>query len=164
MSHNLALIIALALPAIVFTVLRVNGSMVFLSVALGAVLVQYVASEANTLLHLMSAHVSPVSTSTLQLILLLAPAAVTSVVTVFSAHGRLKTVLNFFPSAAAGALAVLLAVPLLTPGLRYAFEGQTAWHYLSNAEALVVGIGAAVSLFFLWTQRASFKQHDKRKR
>lgn len=163
MSHNLALIIALALPAVLFTALRVNASMVFLSLALGAVLVQYVASEANTLMHLMSAHVSPVSVSTVQLALLLIPAAVTSVVTVFSMHGRLKTVLNFFPAAAAGALAVLLAVPLFPPGLRFALEKQQAWHYLSNAEALVIGIGAAVSLFFLWTQRASFKHHDKRR-
>src|SRR5438874_1694479 len=113
MSHNLVLIIVLALPAIVFTILRVNASMVFLSVALGAVLVEYVASEANTLMHLASAHVSPVSTSTLQLALLLIPAGVTSVVTVFSMHGRLRTTLNFFPAVAAGALAVLLAVPLL---------------------------------------------------
>jgi len=137
--------------------------MVFLSLALGAILVQYVASEANTMLHLMSAHVSSVSTSTIQLALLLIPAAITSVVTLFSTHGRLKVMLNFLPAAATGALAVLLAVPLLPPGLRNAFQGQPAWRYVSNAEALVVGVGAAVSLFFLWTQRASFKQHDKRK-
>lgn len=164
MNHNIALIVALAIPAIVFVVLRVNASMVFLSLCLGAVLVQYVASEANTMMHLMTAHVSPISTSSLQLILLVAPAVVTTVVTVFSVHGRMKNLVNIFPALAASALAMLLAVPLLPPGLRNNLEGQAAWHYLSNAEALVVGVGALVSLVFLWSQRSFFKQHDRRRK
>jgi hypothetical protein len=163
-NHNIALIVALALPAIVFVVLRANASMVFLSLCLGAVLVQYVASEADTMMHLMSAHVSPISTSSLKLILLVAPAAVTTFVTVFSVHGRIKNLINLFPAIATGALAVLLAVPLLPPGLRYNLETQHAWHYLSNAEALVVGVGALISLVFLWSQRSWFKQHDKRRK
>ena len=164
MNHNIALIIALAVPIVAFVVLRVNASLIFLSLCLGAVLVQYVASEATTLMHLMSAHVSPLSTSSLQLVLLIAPAVVTTIVTIFSVHGRLKTMINVLPAIAAAALAVLLAVPLLTPGLRHNLQGQVAWHYLSNAEALVVGVGALVSLVFLWTQRNFFKQGDKHRR
>lgn len=164
MNHNLLLLIALALPAIVFAVLRMNASLVFLSLCLGLVLVQYVASEANQLIHLAAAHVSPVSTSTIQLALLVAPAAVTGIVTIFSVRGRLKTMMNLLPSVAASALLLLLAIPLLPPGLRYNLQGQQAWHYLSNAEALVVAAGATVSLCFLWTQRSLFQRHEKRHR
>ena len=164
MNHNLSLLIALALPVVLLVVLRINASLVFLSLCLGAVLVQYVASEANTLIHLMSSRVSPISTSSIQLLLLVAPAAVTMVVTVFSVHGRIKGLVNLLPSVAAGALLLLLAVPLLPPGLRYNLQGQQAWRYISNAEALVVSAGAVVSLFFLWTQRSLFQHKDKRRR
>jgi hypothetical protein len=164
MNHNIVLLIALAAPAVVFVALRVNASLVFLSLCLGAVLVQYVASEANTLMHLASSHVNPISTSSVQLLLLVVPAAVTTVVTVFSIRGRIKNMVNLLPSIATNALLVLLAVPLLPPGLRSNLEGQHVWHFLSNAQALVVAAGAAVSLFFLWTQRSFFQHREKRRR
>jgi hypothetical protein len=164
MNQNIVLIIALAVPVIVFLVLRVNASLVFLSLCLGAVLVQYVASEANNFLQLMSTHVNAVSTMSVQLLLLLAPAAVTCVVTLFSVHGRMKNIVNFLPAVASSALFVLLAVPLLPPGLKHSMEAQQAWHYLSNADALVVSAGALVSLCFLWTQRNFFQHQDKRRR
>ncbi|HSW99951.1 MAG TPA: hypothetical protein VLH38_02865 [Patescibacteria group bacterium] len=164
MNHNLALLIALALPAIVFAVLRVNASLVFLSLCLGTVLVQYVASEADQLIHLASAHASPIGTSTMKLALLVAPAAITSVVTVFSIRGRIKTMINFLPSLSAGALLILLVVPLLPPGLRNNLQGQQVWHYLSNAESLVVAAGATVSLSLLWTQRSLFQHGERRRR
>ncbi|HEX7963338.1 MAG TPA: hypothetical protein VF466_01985 [Candidatus Saccharimonadales bacterium] len=164
MNQNILLLVALAAPALVFVVIRINASLVFLSLCLGAVLVQYVGSEANDLLHLLSPHAGAISNSTVQFFLLLAPAAVTSVVTIFSVHGRIKNFVNILPSVAASALFVLLAVPALTPGLKHSLQGQTAWHYLSNAEALVVASGAVVSLGFLWTQRRFFQHHDKRRK
>ena len=164
MDHNIALIIALAVPAVLFVAIRINASLVFLSLCLGAVLVQYVGSEASTLMHLATPRAGPASTSTIQFLLLVAPAAVTSLVTVFSVHGRLKNVVNVLPAVAAAALFVLLALPALPPGLRHELQGQQAWHYLSNAQSLVISAGAVVSLGFLWTQRAFFQHHDKRRR
>ena len=164
MPHNLVIILALAVPAIVFVVLRINAAMVFLSLCLGAVLVQYVAPEANNFLQLISAHVNAISSMSVQLLLLVAPAAVTAVVTVFSVHGRVKGMVNLLPAVAVSALFVLLAVPLLPPGLRHTMQSQHAWHYLSNADALVVSAGALVSLCFLWTQRGLFQHGEKRKR
>ena len=162
MSHNLALLIALVVPLVLLVVLRVNASMVFLSLCLGEVLVLYVASQANEMIGLFAPHVSPFSTSSLQLALLLVPAVVTMVVTLFSVHGKAKNVINVLPAAAASALAVLLVVPLLTPGLRFALEEQTAWLYLSKSEAFVVAAGALISLLFLWSQRRHFKQPEKK--
>jgi len=157
------LLIALAAPVLVFLLLRVNASLVFLSLCLGAVLVQYVAPEANNLLQLISPKVNTASSLSVQLLLLVTPAAVTTLVTIFSVHGRLKNMVNFLPALAAGALFVLLAVPVLPGGLKHDLQSQQAWHYLSNADALIVSSGALVSLCFLWTQRAFFQHSDKRR-
>lgn len=163
MSHNLALIIALAAPVFVMTVLRVNAALVFLSLCLGAVLVEYVAGEANSLVTLFSEQAGSASASSIQLALLFAPTIVTLVVTIFSMHGKLKVPLNILPALGASALAILLTVPLLPFGLRFALEEQAIWEHLVKAQALVVGAGAVVSLAFLWTQRRSLKHHDKRR-
>lgn len=164
MSYNLVLIIALAAPVLVFTVLRINAALVFLSLCLGAVLVEYVAGEANSLITLFSEQAGTVSASTMQLALLLAPAVVTSVVTIFSLRGKMKILLNILPALAASSLALLLVVPLLPTGLRFELEMQEVWRQLIKAQALIVGVGALASLVFLWLQRGSFKHHDKRRK
>lgn len=164
MNDNLALIAALVVPALVFIILRINASLIFLSLCLGTVLVQYVAGETVTLMHLATAHVSPISTSSVKLLLLVAPAAVTTVVTLFSVRGRIKGVFNILPSFAASSLLVLLAVPMLPPGIGHALQLQPTWHYLSNAESLAVAAGAVVSLLFLWTQRSFFQHNERRRR
>src|SRR5262245_42361976 len=135
MSHNFVLIVALVLPPLLFLVLRVNAAMVFLSVCLGSVLVEHVATQAGDMLGLFTPNVSSVSRSTIELSFLLAPAVVTTIVTIFSVHGRLKVVLNAVPAAAASMLAVLLSVPLLSKGLMFALEKQPVWRLLWNAEA-----------------------------
>ena len=163
MPHNLALILALAVPFAAMVVLRINAAMVFLSLCLGAVLVQYVAGQADDLFHAFAPHAGNVSTTTISLVLLAAPAVLTAILTVLSVHGPAKVWLNMLPAVAASALAVLLAVPLLPGGLRNGFESQSAWHAVSSAEALVIGMGGFMSLVFLWSQRKFFKQHDKRR-
>jgi hypothetical protein len=157
MPHNLALILALAVPFAVMALLRINAAMVFLSLCLGAVMVQYVAGQADDLFHAFVPHAGNVSTTTLSLALLLAPAVMTAVLTVFSVHGGAKVWLNFLPAAAAAALATLLTVPLLPAGIKHTFESQSAWHVVSSSEALVIGVGGFMSLVFLWSQRRFFK-------
>lgn len=164
MPNDLALIVSLLAPALVLALLRINAALVFLSLCLGAVLVQYVAGEANSLITLFSKQAGTLSASSMQIVLLLAPAIVTSVVTVFSVHGKLKILLNILPALAASALAVLLVVPLLPTGLRFELEAEQTWRILVKSQALIVGMGALVSLAFLWMQRGSFKHRDKRRK
>lgn len=163
MSYNIILILALALPTLLFLLLRVNAAMVFLSICLGAVLVDHVATEAITMLGLFTPKANQLSQMSIQLALLLAPAVATTVFTMLSVHGRIKVVLNLIPAAAASMLAVLLVVPLLPRSLMYSLQTQEVWRMLWNSEALVIGAGALVSLFFLWTQRRSFRNPDKHK-
>jgi len=163
MSHDIALIIALALPILIFLLLRVNAALVFLSVCLGAVLVDHVASDANMIVGSFSPTTNSLSQTTIELCLLLVPAVITTIIMSFSVHGRLKVVLNFFPAVASSMLLVLLAIPMLPHGIAFAFMIQPSWRMLSNAEAMVISLGALVSLFFLWTQRRNFRGHNKKK-
>jgi hypothetical protein len=163
MSHDLILIVALVLPILLFLILRVNAAMVFLSVCLGAVLVDLVWGDANLIVGSFSPTTNSLSQTTVELLLLLVPAVTTTVIMALSVHGRLRVFLNLFPAAASSMLIVLLAVPMLPRGLAFALMTQPTWTMLSNAEALVIGLGALVSLFFLWTQRRNFRHHDKRK-
>ena len=164
MSHEIALILALALPVLLLVVLRINAAMVFLSLSLGAILVEYVAGEANSLITLFSAEAGSVSASTIQLFLLFTPAAVTCIVTLFSVRGGLKAMVNILPAAATAAFAVLLAVPLLAPGLRFELEQLALWDELVRSQALIVGAGALISLAFLWFQRHHLRHQDKKRK
>ncbi|HZM64500.1 MAG TPA: hypothetical protein VFB59_05180 [Candidatus Saccharimonadales bacterium] len=164
MPNDLALVVALAAPTLALVLLRINAALVFLSLCLGAVLVQYVAGEANSLITLFSKQEGTLSASGIQLTLLLAPAIVTCIVSVLSVHGKLKTMLNILPALASSALGMLLVIPLLPSGLRFELETEQVWQVLVKSQALVVGAGALVSLTFLWMQRGSFKHHDKRKK
>ncbi len=78
MSHDVLLIGFAAAPFLVLTVLRVNAAFVFLSLCLGEVLVQYVSADVNSFMQIFAARVSPVGDSTMRLVLLFAPAALTT--------------------------------------------------------------------------------------
>ncbi len=153
MSHDVFLIAMFAVPVVALSVLRINAVMVFLSLCLGEVLVRFVASEANTMLTLFAPNASKISTSTIQITVLLLPAILTSVFMVFSIHGKGKLAFNVLPSLGVGSLTALMVVPLLPVGTQRAIESQPLWMQLSKLQSLVVGVSAIVSLVFLWMQR-----------
>ena len=72
MAHYIPLLISLFAPLVVFTIFGVNAAVVFLSLCLGQVLVQYVGTEAISGLTTLSPHLSELNKSMLQLGLLLA--------------------------------------------------------------------------------------------
>lgn len=160
MPNNIELIIALLIPVIILTVLRINAAMVFLSLCLGYVLVQFVANDADSLISFIAPDATSVSASTLRLVMLFTPAILTSLIMLFSVSGRFRVAFNVLPAIGVSVLAMLLAVPLFTPGLHYAIQFQTVWQEISNAQALIVGSSAFVSLLFLWAQRRHSKSAE----
>ncbi|MBX6334780.1 hypothetical protein IRY61_05605 [Candidatus Saccharibacteria bacterium] len=161
MSYDVILLAALAIPVLLFLILRVNAAMVFLSVCLGAVLVDHVAGDADLIVNSFSPTTNSLSQTTIELLLLLVPTVLTAVIMAFSVQGKARVFLNLFPAAATSMLLVLLAVPMLPRSLAFNLMTQDVWRILSNAEALVIGAGALVSLFFLWTQRRNFRAQEK---
>lgn len=164
MSHDALLFGLIAAPFLVLTALRVNAAFVFLSLCLGEVLVQFVSNDVSSFMQVFTARVSPIGNSTMQLVLLFAPAVLTTVVMLFSMRGRTRMLLNALPAAATSLFAALLAVPLFAPGLRQGVEAESAWQQLSRAQSLVVLLGAVLSLLFLWSARKRQKATEDRKR
>lgn len=160
MPHNIELIIALVVPLIVLTVFRINAAMAFMSLALGFALVELVGKDAYSFVTFLSPGDS-LGKTTWQLILLLTPFILTCIFMVFSIHGRLKTLLNILPAAAVSAMGVLMAVPLLTSGLKKTIQAGPLWQQLSRAQTIIVISGAIVSLVMLWTQRRHAKKSER---
>jgi hypothetical protein len=163
MTQDLILIAALAAPVLVMIVLRINAAMVFLSLALGALLVQFLSPSAKELTNIITPHTGPMSDSTITLGFLVVPAVITAIFTVLSVSGRAKVMLNILPAAASSLLAILLAVPLLPSSIAKTIQAQPSWHVLSKSQALVVGVGAVMSLMFLWTTQRRGDKHKGRR-
>ncbi|HVW23120.1 MAG TPA: hypothetical protein VHB51_01365 [Candidatus Saccharimonadales bacterium] len=158
MSPALVLGAIIVLPIFVLMLLRVNAALVFLSLCLGDVLVQFVAGDANSFFSLLSKQnvtAKPISTSdqTIHLVLLLFPVVLTTIFMIRTVHGT-KLLLNFLPALGVGLLGALLVVPLLSPGLNSGILNTSLWQQVTQAQNLIVGSSALVCMFALWTQRS----------
>ena len=152
-SNSLEFALIILLPIVVLVVLRINAAMVFLSLCLGYVLVQFIANDSNSLINFLAPNTGSFSASSLRLALLFGPAVLTAIMMLFSVKGHIRTLINIFPAAGTSFLGVLLAVPLLTPGLRYSIDAQPIWQQISKMQAPIVGISALLSLLVLWAHR-----------
>ena len=152
----------LAVPVVLMTVLRINGPLVFLSVCLGNVLVQFVGPDALDLVHLFSPKSGSLTESTLRLILLLVPVVLTMLIMIHSVKGN-KIVFNILPAAGASFLLLLLVEPLLSPGTRGTITAPPLWAQIERSQDLVVGVSALLCLLFLWLQRPKHESDKKHK-
>lgn len=156
MSPAVILAGIVVVPVIVLMLLRVNAALVFLSLCLGNVLVQFMAPDANSFLVLFSAHVpkaASASNDTIKLILLLLPVLLTAIFMIRTVRGYGRLLLNLLPAAGVGLLGGLLVVPLLSPGLSHNIVDSSLWHQVQRAQDLIVGASALVCLLVLWLQR-----------
>jgi hypothetical protein len=141
------------LPVLVMMVLRINATLVFLSLCLGDVLVQFVAPDANSFMGLFMGHGSHADNNTIKLALLVLPVVLTAVFMIRTVRGGLRLLLNALPAIGVGLLAALLVVPLLSAGLRHNVVDSSLWQQVERAQDLIVGSSAFVCLLVLWLQR-----------
>lgn len=162
MSSNEAILIALFVaPLLILMVLRSNATLVFLSLCLGYVVMQFLGGEAQSFAQLFMTHAT-ISANIMKLGLLLFPAVFTTLFMIGTQRGA-KLAFNALPAIATGFLAAILIVPLLSPGLSHAVEMLSLWDQAMKLQALVIGAGALISLLFLWLQRPH-KGRDEGKR
>jgi hypothetical protein len=154
MSPDIVLLLLIGGPALLLMVLMANASLVFLSVCLGAVLLQLVGNDANDFFN---AFLPKLSGNNLQIGLLLLPVVLTTVFMIRTVKGG-KLAFNLLPALGCGFLLTLLLVPLLPGGEAYALQHSKTWDQVQNLQALVIGASALLCLLFLWTQRP--KSHD----
>ena len=140
-------------------ILRVNATLVFLSLCLGNVLVQFVAADANSFMSLIhSTRAAPITDTVatgnnlVKLLLLLLPAILTTLFMIKTVNGA-KLIINILPAAGVGLLGGLLVVPLLSPGLSVNIIASPLWEQVSRAQNLIVGSSALICLLVLWVQR-----------
>lgn len=153
------------LPIAVLMALRINAALVFLSLCLGDVLVQFVAPDANQFLALFAAHVPKgvdTGNNTIKILLLLLPVVLTAIFMIKTVKGYGKLALNILPAAGVGLLLTLLLTPLLPPGTSHNILNSKLWDQMQRAQDLIVGGSALICLLVLWLQRPK-TGHDKGK-
>lgn len=155
MNPLIILVILLAVPIVLLMALRINAALVFLSLCLGNVLVQFIGPDASTILASASAH--PVRTalpnqSYINFFLLLLPVILTMVIMIHSVKGA-KLAFNILPAIGVSLLGVLLAVPLLSSGTTDSIVTLPLWHKLASLQSLVLSVSAMLCLMLLWMQR-----------
>ncbi|HVV25668.1 MAG TPA: hypothetical protein VHC21_01375 [Candidatus Saccharimonadales bacterium] len=157
MSPELTLGAIVVIPAAVLMVLRINAALVFLSLCLGNVLVQFVASDASTWLTTFSSSHGEVTVAAthnnIKIALLLLPAVLTAIFMVRTVSGTPKLVLNILPAVGVGLLAGLLVVPLLASNLSHNIIASSLWWNAQQAENVIIAGSAIVCLVILWMQR-----------
>ena len=154
----LAVLIALVVvPIVLLFLLKVNAALVFLSLCLGNVLVQFAGYDAVSIVAGASTS-SYATASTIQLGLLVAPAILTVIFMMGTVQDKRKY-FNVLPAAGTGLLLALLAVPLLPPGLSHNIIALNQWQQAIEMQSGVVAASTLVCLVFLWASRP---KHDKK--
>jgi hypothetical protein len=149
----------LAVPTIIFMVLRVNASLVFLSACLGAVLSQYVGAEAN---NFFSLFMPSLQGNDIKIVLVALPVVLTTIFMIRTVHGG-RLMFNILPALGASLLLAILIVPLLSDAQVATVKASTTWHQIENLQALIVGVSALTCLFFIWLQRPKTGHHEGKK-
>lgn len=159
-------------PAVLLMLLRINAALVFLSLCLGNVLVQFVASDASAwLTTFTSSQTTTVVTTTnsnIKIALLLLPAVLTAIFMIRTVSGSSRLLLNLLPAVGVGLLGALLVVPLLEPQLSHDIIASSLWWNAQQIQNIIVGLSAVVCLVVLWMQRpksggSGLKKHRKHK-
>jgi hypothetical protein len=167
MDPMIILIILLTAPLLLLMALRINAALVFLSLCLGNVLVQFIGPDAATMLSSTSARapgVAAPSQSYVNLILLLLPVVLTTLIMIHSVKGKAKVAFNLLPALGVSTLGVLLAVPLLSKGLTGSITHEPLWHQLESLQTLILSASTFLCLLFLWMQRPKAHSEDKHHR
>jgi hypothetical protein len=157
MTPVITLTAIVIIPVVLLMALRINAALVFLSLCLGDVLVQFIAGDASSFFSLLSSsHITtPIHTSNnnVDLILLLLPVVLTAFFMIKTIRGTSRLLLNALPSAGVGMLGALLIVPLLPAGLSHNVIDSSLWSQVQRTQGLIVGASALVCLLVLWLQR-----------
>jgi hypothetical protein len=155
-TSTLALAAIILIPVMILMFLKINATLVFLSLCLGDVLVQFMSPDANQFLTLFSAHVPKgidASDNLIKILLLLLPVVLTALFMIRTVKGNNKLILNVLPALGVGLLGSLLLAPLLPSNLSHNVINTQLWSQIKDAQDLIVGVSGLSCLLVLWSQR-----------
>ena len=151
-------------PFLAVLLLHASGVFTFLSLCLGSVLATYVAGDANTVLASARSGGGLATMQWVQLGLLVAPMAVTILLTRKKSKG-VKLVLSATLALIAGALLALLATPYFSRALQADVTATELWHQLDSLQTAIILSGTGLVLFNLfstrWKPDKEGKKHKK---
>ncbi len=153
MNVYFPLALAIGVPIIILMALRINATLVFLSLCLGNLLVQFVGNDANSVISLASkAGAHSTNQTYVKIGLLLLPVMLTAVFMIKSVRGP-KLLWNILPAVGFSLVFVLLLVPLLPAGEAATLTRSAPWGQFVRSQTLIVGASTLICLLFLWMQR-----------
>jgi len=161
----ITLIAIVVAPVVLLMLLRINAALVFLSLCLGSVLVQFGAGDASSLLtdhaDQLPQQAANAGSDTVKLVLLLLPVVLTLIFMIRTVSGSGRLLLNALPSIGVGMLGALLVVPLLPPGLSHNIVDSSLWEQVKRTQDIIVSASAVVCLLVLWMQRPKTGGHHR---
>jgi len=160
---EIVLLLLLIVPVVLILVLRANATLVFLTLCVGAVVTQFLSADIAWFANAFLPWQAGLSANALHISLLLLPALITTLLMLGKLKGA-KALINVLPALAIGGLTPLLVVPLLYHTEADAISSLPLWHQLVHTQSLIVGVGALISLLFLWFQRPKKSKDDDKKK
>lgn len=147
-----------ALPVVIFSLLRVNAATAFLGLCLGSVLGNYVAEDFAEVLRGSLAPTPELNEMIIALLLLWLPVVLISVFMI-NTIGKKQIPQNLLPAIAVGLFGLILTAPVLTPEIAASIQATDIWDRLLQYQAVIVALGTLISLLFLRMRKK--EEHHK---
>lgn len=144
-------------PAAITFLLKSNAALSFFALCAGFVVISFAGADIADLTKNLSFQIN---NTTLNLGLLIAPIALTLLLTRKTFSGSLKLLLNCVVALCAGILLALVAVPLLSESARLDFANNTIWSDLQRIQTPAIAGGAFLSLILIWFGKSAY--HPKK--
>ena len=134
-------------PLALTILLKSNAALAFLSLCASFVLITFASADIKDLSSNLSLQLT---SSSLNLILLIVPVVLTLLLTRKSFSGPIKLTLQSAAALCTGALLALVAVPLLNASTRQNFATSWGWDNLQNIQTTTIVAGVLLSLLLVW--------------
>jgi len=153
-------VVLILLPACLAFLLRSNGALAFLAVCGGFTAMSLSGSDIEQLFG--KTKITSLTSSNVDLILLIAPLLLTLLLTHKSAPSQTHwRVIHTVCSLLAGGLLAVVAAPIVSSILNTNYSNSPVWKNLQSAQGYVIGAGLLLSLLVIWfgSPKHSGKKH-----
>lgn len=158
---DIAILAIIAVPALLFIVLRSNAAVGVLSLFAGSVIAQTASGDTSRLFETVIPSAMTAEFKLIPLVLLLLPVVVSFLFLSKSVKAS-HLLLQLLPAACIGLVGLLLAVPYLSANAVSQLGSSQLWATLQNLNVAIIGGAVFVSLVSLWLQRPKqAAEHDK---
>jgi len=145
-------------PVLITFLLKSDASLSFMALCVGFVLSTSVIGDLNKLLNQMNLSVTD---TTIAMILIVTPLALTLLLTRKAHVKGIMFLLQLVVALAAGGLLALSIAPLIGNSQQFNLPQSEFWPKLQNMQAIVIGVGGLLSLLLVWT--AHIRKHSGKK-